>query len=1014
MKSNHKQLNQSRREFFTKLALASLATSLPITFSSCSEKPKFQGSGKAPYKVWEEMLHYIKTSPDYLKGRMEKLTGEGNAEGMFNFIRDEFHLIPANRYGIGEGSQLKWGIDYALRSGMATMWEKAELLHRMYEKAGISSEIVFEQTNITTEESPDFFFKPIERDFLPEISNGMLRQWAKELELKDVQLPLNNVLENEVVEAEELGEKILKSLQLPDDHYYRKFDFRWPNYNTPTVKFQLDGETKYAHLFDPKVPFGELFGGADGKVSKISEATVNNEKVQIKLNYRDSITPSIEKELIGGEWLASDLVGRQLDVQFLNNLSLEEMVVTPAGNVRTFTPALALQAMDKDQKFMEERSILGTPITLNGKKILLDKSGNQKQVGDAVILNKPNPNLIKQVKAVNVHAKTTGYPGVKLSINPTDVNGLVVEGLNAYDFNILEDGKPVKALMESNQQTPRILIMSDTSMSMPVEYSGKGMESFVTDLKLKILEKYPAAIIKFWKTPSSLFTWLLKAAQTENDLIIYATDGDNDDTYDIKNEAVYRNGPPAMVLNVYNSNASHRVNTFERMAEITGGVHLGIDRQTEAIEHVNTYLDNIQIQPYTFTYNSVGDVNERKVTISIDNKRLLANTTYAFENIENVEEIGPKIIGLYLEVKCTNQYPIKRTLAGWEYDIYPKSQPSQKMTDEVNDLMLGSMQFYFEGAGPNYSAIISDVLEARLSTRNWGEPLIDNAIVEAKKAFVNSQFNIDDKALALMTPLQDAVTAQSLTIPGGLRIGLRTFKPGVITEASHSLFDYLNTSNYHTISTDAKKGFSATLKKTAQLAIREKVIFQKSTLSELVDKEWINLKKARENNWFNEHWEENNYYWKERIDRNAHLRIFDKNALSKAFWNIDKDTGELYGYMSNGSGGGQDEDLNNIFTELTLLMAIMGKFGMLHPIGGLALGIVAEYGKTLVKLYAIVSETIMIMDASSMDSKIAEALQKFACEVHVSIIFSMLGKTGELMAGLNTMIGQITGKSVCG
>ncbi len=1013
MKKNNHEYSLSRRDFFTKLALASIAASLPPMVIGCSSKPKFQGSGKAPYKVWEEMLLYIKTSPDYLPGRMQKLINDGNAEAMFNFVRDELYLIPENSKAIGAGNAFKWGTDYALRSGMATMWEKASILNKMYQQAGINSEVVFERTNITVEEVPDFFFRPIKREFAPEITQGMLRHWAKELEISKSDLEYNQVLKDEEYEAETLGNKIYNTLNLPDNFYYRNFDFRWPNYNTPTVRFIMNGETKYAHLFDTKVPFGSLREGNKNAVKKAGKAKNNDYKVSIKINYRDSIEPLKEKELIHGEWLAFDLAGRQLDLQFLHGLTLEEMVVTPAGNIRTFTPALSLQAMDKNQKFMEERSILGAPITLSGKKIHLNNQGDAIQVGDASILKPSDDTIIKQVDSLKIKAKSIGYPQVKLTITPTDNTGKIVEGIQARDFSIIEDGKPIKALMENNQRTPRILIMADTSMSMPREYQGAGMANFISNLKKNILQKYPAAIIQNWETPSSLFTWLLKASQTENDLVIYATDGDNNDNYDANNEATYRNGPPAIVLNVYKSELKYRTDTFDKMASITNGVHLPIADQQEAIEKISAYLDTLEIQPYTFTYNAVGTQEERKVEVSIDSKRHIAKTTYRIDTKWNSETIGPRIIGLYLEVKYANQYPIKRVLAGWQNDIHPKKKPSQQMANEVNDLMLGSMQFYFEGAGPTFSATIADVLTARLSTRAWGEPLFENDIEKTKETFVNGQFNIDDKAMALLAPLCNAATGESLSIPGGLQIGVRTFRPGAMTKTASSLYDYLNTSDYHTIARDGKKGFKINLLKTAQLAVREGKLFQKSTWSELDDKEWINLKQARQSNWFVAHKEKDNYYWRERIDRGAELRVFDQNAISKAFYNINKTTGELYGYLSNGNGGGED-NLGDIMTALSSLMAIMGRYGMIHPVGGLALGIVVEYGKTLVKLYAIASETIMIMDASRMDSKIAEALQKFACEAHVSIIFSLLGNTGELMAGLNTLIGQITGKGVCG
>lgn len=1001
-------IDQNRREFLATLAMASAAICSPPFLKGCKDPDAFTGKGEAPYKVWEEMLYHLQTSPDHLKGRMDQLIADRDAKAMFDFIRDEFYLIPITEKSIGYGDTNKWGVRYALRSGSATMREKAELLCHMYQKAGIKSKVVLERTNISPEEASEFFFRPIERQFLPEISKKMMRRWAKQLKVSGITTELISS-NDEVEKAEVLGEKIWQTLQLPEDYYHRAFDFRWPNYGTPTVEFELEAQIKYAHLFDPKVPFGELKSGDPNNVSEAKSIKLNEKKVSVRVTYRDSITPKEEKELIRREWLATDLVGRQLDIIFLNNLTLEEQAITLVGNIRTFTPALALQAMDESQESMTQRSVLSDPITLAGKRIQISAKGETLKVGENTLLEKVNPDLQKQVQSMDVKAKTTGYPGVKLSISPTDNNGNLVEGLSATDFNITEDGRPIRAIMENNQRTPRILIMSDVSMSMPSEYRNEGMEKFVLGLKSKILELYPAAIVTHWGTPSSLYTWLLKASQTENDLVIFATDGDNNDTYDPKDEAIYRSGPPAVVLDVYGKTS--RTETFEHMAELTDGVHLPITDQTGALDGIMKYLKNIEIQPYTFTYFSVGSTGERTVEVSIDQKRVTAKISYKFETIEGGSKIGPRIIGLYLELKYGNQYAVKRVLAGWDNVVHPSDQPSQAMADAVNDLMLGGMQLYLEGDGPTYSAILSDILKARLSTREWGEKLIDKDIDGAKQAFQKGHFNISSTALTLMSPITQPATPSSLTIPGGLRVGLQTIKPGFITGTTYALFDYLPTSAYGTLAADPVEGFKTTLIKTAQLAIREGELFEQSTYSQLAGSNWISLKDARANKWLSEEKFKNDYYyWRERVDRGAALRVFDQTASSKAFWDI-KDTGELYGILANGSGGGGDDTDNDIekleyfMTALSSLMGIMQHYKMLNGIGGFSLALVAQYGVTLVKLYAIASEAIMIMDASGMDENIQRVLQQFACEVAKETVYATTGEVGGVMGGLDTLIG---------
>ena len=1001
-------LNTGRRDFFTKIALASLAASLPPMAVSCGDKDMaFRGTGKAPYRVWEEILHALRSSPDHLSGRMESLIKAGDPEAMFLFVRDEIQLIPMYNYKIGSGAEYRWGLDYALRSGMATLREKADLLQEMYARAGIDAEVMNERTQISVDDAPRFFFRPVERQFAPVIAKRTLKRWAKELGVEDI-VPHSPDIEKKEG-AVQLAQKIWQHLDLDDDHRYKSFDFRWPNYTTPTVQFKWQGETKYAHLADPAVPFGSLRNETN-RVSKAYQIKANTEKLKISLTYRDSIAPNIEKTLIEGEWLASDVVGRQLDIRFLNNLTLEEQSIVPVGNIRMFTPSISLQAMDKDVPFMAEQSVLADPITLSAKRVKNDNG--VLKIDDMPLLGKPHPELQKKVVSLQPSVTSYGARQTKLSVFPRNGKNEMVEGLEASDFRITENGKPVKALLGHNQRTPKILIMADQSGSMPSEYRGEGMQAFANELKESILEKYPAAIIEYWHTPSSLFTWLLKASQTENDLVVFATDGHNDDEFNPNNESLYRNGPPAIVLNVTNRTSDLYVRTFEKMAEVTGGIHLPITAREEAMNGILKFLDGIEIPPYVFTYSSVEKPGIRKVTVSINDDKVVETTTHEVLETKAGTEIGPSIIGVYMTVKYGNQSPVKRVLAGWDPVVNPYPKPNQKMADEVNDLFFGGLQLYAEGNGPTFSAALSDILKAKLSTRKWGEALIEDDLEKAKEAFQQGQFNISGNPLFLMAPLSDGVTASSMTIPGGLRIGVHKYSPGFISGIIRSQFDYLPTSAYHTVAIDVEKGFRTTLEKTAQLAIREAMVFQQSTMQQLVGSKLIGLKEARKNDWFSDRdtysgkYTEDRY-WYNKVKRNSNLAVFDSSAEKRAFWEINKSTGELYGMLPNGSGGGEDvwesevEKYNRIVLGLNLLVEVMeriaGRLGAssvgVNPIGGLALGVVARYGELLIKLYALASQAIIIMDASFVDEGIRKALAQFACQVRAEIMGAISGLT---------------------
>jgi len=257
-KDNAPIFDEGRREFFTKVAMASLACYMPISLGGCgSDDALFVGTGKAPFKVWEEMLQAVMSSPDYLPGEAERLIESKDPKAMYEFVKNQIILIPSRAHSLrGMDKEMRWGIDGVLQCGMATPREKVELLKSMLDKAGIKAKVVTERTNFTREEAQSFFLRAVDFEFLPKVSKKQLRRWKKEMGAT------TNTLTSELVndyreEASKISEKALEALTI-EDKWGRAFDFRWANYTSPAVEFDTPEGPKYAHLFDPSVPYGSL------------------------------------------------------------------------------------------------------------------------------------------------------------------------------------------------------------------------------------------------------------------------------------------------------------------------------------------------------------------------------------------------------------------------------------------------------------------------------------------------------------------------------------------------------------------------------------------------------------------------------------------------------------------------------------------------------------------------------------------------------------------------------------
>lgn len=1007
----------TRREFLEQMSLLGMASMLPLSFFSCGKETSidYKGTGLAPYKIWEEMLMAVQTSPDHLDGRMKSLIKEGNPEAMFNFVRDEIYLLPPAPNSLrGMKNTMKFGINGALRYGFATPREKVELLNNMFNDAGIPSKVVFERTNIQAKEVPAFFYRPIERSFTPKISKKVLKRWADQMEQENTfSKPVKNI-DKDLEQSNALANQLGQALPETDKLRSQSFDFRWDNYNTPTVEFTHKDTTMYAHLFDPKIKFGELKNDNGGSITQADKAVFNNEKISVSLSFRDGINLRDEKELVSGEWFAHELAGNQIIINFLHGLTIEEQAFTNIGNLRVFTPVLSFQSFDMDAKEMEEKSFMGNPITLEGNRI--DVSGNAAKIGAYQISDNHNKNLQKSVQEIQAKAVPNTYPLVKLEVTPRDALGAFVEGLSAADFAIIDNDLRIPAMMERNERAPRILVLYDVSLSMPTEYYGENMNRFVSELEKSIKENYKGAAITKWKTDSSLYSWLLKASQTNNDLIIFATDGDNGDKFNEVNLNFYQSGPPALVLNVKNSEDRHRTESFTKMAEATNGAVFNAQDQDLVIESIVEFIESIEIAPYIFTYYVTDKSASHTVKISIDENRVEASSNYKFISFpQNNMDLGQKIAGLYLKIKV-GRNEVSRVYAGWDPRIDKYRNPSFKDFLDVKFHLLGSAILSFEGEGPTFSAAISDALKYRLSTREWGEAVINENFNKAKEILQQGSFANTDSFFALMAPLSNQVTEDAYTFSSGIRIAILKNKVGLDGQKSETNFDYLPTSNYTTFSKNEQQSFKINLIKTAQLAIREKEIYEESTFTLLKDKNSVERSNILKEDWFIQLYREGEdaNFWYETIYRgDGNFRIFDTSAQTKAYWQINSKTGELYGILPNGTGGGSkstEEQLKELNKVIDLYMALFTAMG----VASTPIGIVATYGKTLVKLYAIVTEVLIIMDASGLDEKVDAALKELACNINKEIMFMSLGKVGEIMGGVDLLISLMGGDGLPG
>lgn len=997
----------SRRLFFQQLVLAGAGSYMLPLLQACDSNPKFkipEGSGMQPFKTWEEMLYALSYSPDNFQAKRDRLVKEKNPQAMFNFVRDELILLPSDdqyfRY-IKTGFQ--YGTKGALRSGMATPREKANILRDMLIAAGFEARLVYEHIELSEDEVKNILFCKTKTTFQPPVNSRQYRKWQKALGIPENQGAVSET-PDVVQQAKQLANGLLEKVSPKQRKEDYAIKYHFGNRAVPAVVFKQNGEELYLHLFDPKVAYGLMHPtNVNGKVYDLAETDEPDMDVTIDLKATNSFNMREEDTLLTATYKASELAGNQLKVNFLNNLTFEEMATQTIGSINTFTPSIALQDMSKDAAYLEERSFLGEPITLSGEKVF-----EQATLFADLNLQDTKPGFVKDVKKMTVVVKPKVFPQVELELRPVNAEGNVVEGLTASNFKIEDNGQVVRGILRRNLIAPKVLIVYDSSMSMPSTYRGAGMEEFVKKTEKSIRLKYPHAKVDTWKVSSNVYTSALRAAQTNSDLVLYATDAHNSDKYDPKFKPFYDAGPPIIFLNVYETDSF-----YDALRKNLDFTEIPASDTEATIDKVNTILGEIELAPYVFQYNAFEEEGQHQVNVSLSSTLHKTNTSYIFpEAIDTA--VGKRLVGLCLYIKVGRQYEQRKLIAGFDRIIHNSQKPTVAMANAVHEAMMGSMTMAFEHAGATDSVRFSEYLQSLLSTRSWMEPYLTNDTKATLEAIKKGGFDYPSVLMSMMQPIEQSINTESATYVKGLRIGVLTITPALFTKNSRISFDYLRTSQYRTLTKSGNGWFVANAQKTAQLALLEASVFPESTHSQLLNLELAFSENLPKGVYNGEMLGENTRYFYEYIFRGGKLNFFDASSEKLAFWSIDHYYGELYGILPDLTGGGgqsvaqQLKRIDDVVKEYQRLLGAMN-LGIMAAGGGLALGIVSAYSLTLVRLYAFASEAIVLMDASGIDDKIKKAIAELACNVYKEILYTGLGPIGTGMAGVENLIAAMGG-----
>jgi len=966
---------------------------------------------QVPYAVWDEVRAALRTSPDHLPARADALMADGDLEAIFEFVRDEIVTLPAGREGVGRFSineAVRWGARGTLRGGAGTPREKAELLADLLEEAGAETELVEGRTPLSGEEIRDLYLRPVGQEFDPDFDDGQMQNWTERLGVADADVAEIERLDADGQASTALGTDLFAAVA---EDWWWQYDFSW-NLDTdlPVVRFRTadDDEDRYANLF-ADAPFGE---SGTTRIDEIADASLPD--VTVTLSAARASDPERTIDLASGTWTASDVVGRQVVVSTLPGIDPFQQPGVRFSDIDTFVPSLAVQGGDVDQATAAELSVLGDPVTRGGDRFSVSEDGTVSRNGQPLAAT-GDATAASRVESVSVISDVSRYPEIRLTVDARDAAGDRVEGLPANAVGLREEGEGAGVTLQSNAATPRVAVLYDTSGSMPQEYSGEAMQAFVSELTAEIEAVDPDARIELVATDSNIWTAAAEAAATDANVVVYATDGDVADERTPEIEGVLRAGPPVVMLST-NDGTTVEDDSALAIADLSGGEAVAARDRDAAREAVRTFVADIaaELRPYQLTYRSpVESEAGTEHTVSVTIGEATGETTYT---VPETALPPPRLSSLWLTVSVGGR-SVTRLLAGYEPDV--DENVTEEMISAVEGALFGATTLTFEAGSPSLSVWLDDFLAAKGSTREMDAAIVaeDQEAIEAASAA--GLWSVDPEAFLLTPPLPNAASETSLTFPDAIRVAAYTHHPVFGSDESRISGDILPLTRYATAmagqSEESTEPHRLTLERTARLAVAETAGFETSTQSLLADTPVVPFGAADEEAWGQDRHDRFDAF----VDRTGHrgaegmghriAALVPEDGSVFAYWNVDLETGGVLGVLPDGTNGGSTRRRHErILNELSRVVSAINLLAMATGAGGLALGVVAQYGQVLARLYAAVAMAIEMMDASALPDAIAAAKAELICRIARRAFLEVV-PLGKAFRSISNLMNVVTG-----
>lgn len=1005
----------------------------------------------SPFDIWDEARAALRASPDHLPGTAETLVADSDPRAIYEFVRDDIATQPPRadaNYGFNR--RVNGGARAALRAGMGTPREKADLLADLLGRAGYEAAVVRYGRGLAPEQMPAIYLGAVDRAFEPGADREQFAAWRRDIGVTDDAVEEVPVVDADGAESTALATRLRE--QLPVDAATNAMGWRretTPD-SVPVVRFREPdsgtasstseagtGAVRYADMFHEDETFGELT-----KPNRVSEMEDQKSRtVSVRLQMATSDAPDQRTELVSGEWDAQDLAGRQLAIKTLPGISPFDYPAIRFADVSRFVPSLAVHDPHGDEGELESLSVVGDAVDLTGDRFAVEDDGTVTKNGTVLLdgtggdaggdgTTPAVPDVVTDVDSLEVDVGVGGYPRVRVDATPRDANGEPIERLPANAFETTEDDEPVAAGMQANTTSPTVIVAYDTSASMILSgFYQNERQQFRERMRQNIQEVDPGANVEFYQAHSDAWKHMAEVATRDADLLVYLSDGDGYHDYSKTPEHVtaVREGPPGIMLSV--TGESYRV--AEDIADLTGGTVVAENDSGRARDAIKRYVSNFgeKLSAYTFTYRGSPEAaagSTHTVTVSLPDADVSTEVTYEVPSSSIDPRTRRSLCSLFLEVDVGGT-TVERTLAGRDPRL-SDAPPTDADRNEVLSTFFGGHVLSFESAGVTPTVHVADQF-AGMGSLEPVERARQSGDVEAMQSAVKAGNRVFPELPSRFHPhLPDRLTDDTITYSTGLRTVLYSQRFVFGTDRFEQSVDLLNTANTRTLTRaqltgedDHERAFRLTMERTARLAVLERELFDESTASMLSA---ATLRPAGTG--MSEWSAETRSRFEEARRRNGGIRsdhqLVAPSGATAAFWNVAADTGAVTGILPDGSGGGKTAQrvkrtiklVTTIASTFNTLLATAGSAVPGKIPGGTSLSIAAAYFIMLSKLYGIATVSLATTTSGGLSREATIDVATFVCDAATSIALGFGGSTGALADYMNNLHGIANGSTAFG